>query len=124
MLGALKQELGMDVTWACCAGMGVFGACVLLIALSLIHRRLKKFDDEKCLDLKNLTESPEVFAKFAAGEVEKYLIQAGKKSENLKYKPVQALVMARLKNSVPQLPSYDPATQGQEIRAALWEQLG
>merc|ERR1719491_1013650 len=72
--------------------------------------------------MKDMTADPKDFAKFAASKVEEYLLSHADRC--LKFRPVQALVMARLLNSMPDLPPFDEETHGQQVRRALYQQMG
>merc|ERR1711920_923331 len=52
------------------------------------------------------------------------LLRHGEMKVHMQYKPVQALIMARLHDTLPDIPEWNEATNGKELRDALWKQMG
>merc|ERR1719499_409413 len=122
MLGQLLvSQVPDNLGWFFAAGLCFTATLLLVVGVGCVTRALKAVEYEQ-YPAGELTEDPIAFADMAAQRVKEYLLSKG--GESLKYRPVQALVLARILNCVPDFPPWDEATKGRAVREKMFSEMG
>lgn len=122
MLGqVVVAQIPQDWAWTFAGALCLAGTVFLVCGIKIVERALAD-NEHELEDLEGMTDDPHKFVDIAVERLREYLNRFG--GENLKYRPMQALVLARLMNCVPHLPPFNPETKGAELREQMFREMG